>query len=162
MRRCKPPRLCYHPAVDGTELIARVRGLLAERQAGIVCAYLFGSLARGEDRAGSDLDLAVLFAAEPPPTLEEGLGLRLAGVVEHAIGRPVDLVVLNTAPVDLVHRVLRDGILLLDADPSARIRFEVAARNAYFDLLPRLRQYRRASPGSVAVRRDSDGPGRTA
>ena len=51
--------------------------------------------------------------------------------------------VLNRAPVDLIHRVLRDGILLKESDPSARIRFEVKARREYFDLLPILRRYRR-------------------
>lgn len=132
-----------------SDLVARLRGLFAERSEGVVCAYLFGSVARGEESAGSDIDLAVLFAAQPPATLEDGLGLGLAGVFEEATGRPVDLVVLNAAPVDLVHRVLRDGILLWDADPSARIRFEVAARNAYFDLLPILRRYRRASPAAA-------------
>jgi hypothetical protein len=45
--------------------------------------------------------------------------------------------------VDLAHRVLRDGLLLLERDRSARIRFEVRARNEYFDLLPHLRRYRR-------------------
>ena len=58
------------------------------------------------------------------------------------LGLPVQVVVLNTAPVDLVHRVLRDGRLLIDIDPSARVRFEVKARNEYFDLLPVLRRYR--------------------
>ena len=150
----------YTRAVDRVQLIERLRGLFAEHTAGLVCSYLFGSVARGDDTAHSDLDLAVLFASEPPPTPEEGLGLTLAGVIEGAMGRSVDLVVLNTAPVDLVHRVLRDGVLLLDADPSARIRFEIAARNAYFDLLPTLRRYRRASPGRVRVRRDGDASGR--
>jgi len=53
------------------------------------------------------------------------------------------VVVLNDAPADLVHRVLRDGVLVLETDRSARIRFEVAKRNEYFDLLPILRRYRR-------------------
>ena len=144
--------------MDRSELIARLRACLAARSAGVVCAYLFGSLARGEGGAESDADVAVLLAAAPPPTLEEGLGLGLAGRLEEAIGRPVDLVVLNSAPVDLVHRALRDGVLLLDTSPSARIRFEVAARNAYFDLLPTLRRYRRASPERAAGRRDLQGP----
>lgn len=56
--------------------------------------------------------------------------------------------VLNRAPVDLIHRVLRDGMLLHDRDPTARIRFEVKARNEYFDLLPYLRQYRRSTRGA--------------
>jgi hypothetical protein len=54
-------------------------------------------------------------------------------------------VVLNRTPVDLIHRVWRDGILLHDRHPAARIRFEVKARNEYFDLLPYLRQYCRTS-----------------
>ncbi len=39
--------------------------------------------------------------------------------------------------------MLRDGVLLLDRDPSARIRFEVRARNEFFDLQPILALYRR-------------------
>ena len=51
---------------------------------------------------------------------------------------------LETAPPDLVHRVLRDGVLVLEADRSRRVEFEVAARREYLDLVPVLEQYRRA------------------
>ncbi len=68
----------------------------------------------------------------------------LAHALEGLLESTVDLVILNGAPVDLVHRVLRDGILVCDANRSARVRFEVRARNDYFDLEPYLRQYRRA------------------
>jgi hypothetical protein len=67
---------------------------------------------------------------------------------ERHLGRPVDLLVLNQTPVDLIHRVLRDGILIHYSNPSARICFEVKARNEYFDLLPYLWQYRRATQGA--------------
>ena len=113
---------------------------------GIVCGYVYGSVARGEARSASDIDIAVLYAQEPPPTLD-GLGLELGYTLERLLGKPVDLVILNRAPLDLIHRVLRDGVLVCESDPSARIRFEVQARSAYFDLLPYLRQYRRATPG---------------
>ena len=56
----------------------------------------------------------------------------------------VDLVVLNEVPVDLRTRVLRDGRLLVDRDPSARIAFEVRTRNEAFDLEPVLARYRAA------------------
>src|SRR5262245_20663084 len=112
-----------------------------ERQ-GIAAAYLFGSLARGTANDRSDIDVAVLYEGDPPPGLA-GLGVRLAGDLEILLGRSVDVVVLNRAPVDLVHRVLRDGHLLLDRNRSRRIAFEVRARDEYFDLLPHLRRYRR-------------------
>ena len=90
----------------------------------------------------------MLYATDPLSTLD-GLGLELGNALERHLGRPVDLVVLNRAPVDLIHRVLRDGILIHDRNPSARIRFEVKARNEYFDLLPYLRQYRRTTRGAL-------------
>jgi predicted nucleotidyltransferase len=121
--------------------LARIRDTLAAMGRDLVCAYLFGSTARRTARPDSDLDLALLLAADPSPTLE-GLQMPLADRLTETTGRSVDLVLLNRAPVDLVHRVLRDGVLLVDTDPSARIRFEVKARNEYFDLLPYLRQYR--------------------
>lgn len=115
----------------------------------VACVYLFGSVARGETRPASDLDIGVLYEPAPPATLLEGTGAALATVLEAALHRPVDLVVMNRAPVDLVHRILRDGVLVLERDASARIRFEVQARNEYFDLLPYLEAYRRANPASA-------------
>lgn len=109
----------------------------------LCAAYLFGSVARGDARSGSDIDIGLLYPSPPTPTLEAQPFL-VTGELESLFGRKVDIVVLNTAPVDLVHRVLRDGILLLQPNPSARIAFEVRARNEYFDLLPILRRYRQA------------------
>ena len=127
----------------------QLRTFFCRNHDGIVCVYVYGSVARGEARGASDIDVAVLYAQEPPPTLD-GLGLELGSTLERLLGKPVDLVILNRAPLDLIHRVLRDGVLVHDSDPSARIRFEVQARNAYFDLLPYLRQYRRATLGVLS------------
>lgn len=107
---------------------------------GLVAAYLFGSHARGTAAPGSDVDVA-LWLRDVPRTLDD-LQLDLAADLERDLGVPVDLVVLNGAPSDLVHRVLRDGILLAEHDRSARIRLEVLARNDYFDLLPVRNAYR--------------------
>ena len=78
-----------------------------------------------------------------PPGRLNDLRFDLEGLLERALGQAVQVVVLNQAPPDLIHRVLRDGRLLVDLDPSARIRFEVRARNEYFDLVPVLNRYRR-------------------
>lgn len=119
-----------------------LREFFAAQPVEIIAAYLFGSVARGTAGARSDVDAAVLYAAPPPATLE-GLPLDLEGRIEQLVNRPAQVIVLNTAPVGLVHRVLRDGVLVLDRDPSARIRFEVRARNEFFDLQPILARYRR-------------------
>ena len=119
-----------------------LRKFFASQPAGIVAAYLFGSVARGTAGARSDVDVAVLYEAAPPATIE-GLPLDLENAIHQVVARPVQVIVLNTAPVSLVHRVLRDGVLVLDRAPSTRIRFEVRARNEFFDLQPILARYRR-------------------
>lgn len=125
--------------------IDRLQRYFASHADGIVCAYLFGSTARGDERPGSDIDVGVLLESDPAPTLTES-GVRLADGLERNLGRPVDVVLLNRAPVDLVHRVLRDGVLVFDGDPTRRIQFEVRSRSLFFDLKPILDQYRRKAP----------------
>lgn len=129
--------------MDEESIVEQVAGFFRGRGTGVVCAYVFGSVGRGSAGAASDVDVAVLLEREPAPTLA-GSGVALGGALERALGRPVDLVVLNRAPVDLVHRVLRDGALAFEGDRAARVRFEVRARNEYFDLRPHLDRYRRA------------------
>jgi predicted nucleotidyltransferase len=130
--------------MDGATIEAKLREILTARAAadGIAAAYLFGSVARGTARPDSDVDVGVLYSADPPRTLA-GLAFGLEGDLESALGLPVQLVVLNHAPVDLIVRVLRDGKLLVDRDRSRRIEFEVHSRNEFWDLEPYLRLYRR-------------------
>ena len=123
-------------------ILARVEDFFRDHRDAIVAAYVFGSIARGEEGPGSDLDIGVLLAEAPPATLD-GLRGDLAEALERLVGRDVDLVILNAAPADLVHRVLRDGRLVLETDRAARVRFEVQRRREYFDLLPILEEYRR-------------------
>ena len=135
-------------SVDSATVTA-LRIALEIRSEPIVAAYLFGSVARGTDGPRSDVDVAVLFAEAPPRTLS-GLPTPLIDALSDVTGRRVDLVVLNDAPADLVHRVLRDGHLLLERDRSARIAFEVRRRNEYFDILPILERYRQHPASRLA------------
>ena len=47
-------------------LLTALRSHLERESPDLVAAYLFGSMARGEDRSTSDVDLALLYR-EPPP-----------------------------------------------------------------------------------------------
>ena len=127
---------------------SQLRQFLVENagREGIAAAYLFGSMARGTAGPASDVDVGILYSEEPPRTLK-GLGLGLEGEMEKFLQRPVQVVVLNRAPVDLIIRVLRDGRLLLDRERSKRVQFEVRARNEFWDLEPILRRYRRGAEG---------------
>jgi predicted nucleotidyltransferase len=124
-------------------LIERLSELFATDPRGVMAAYLFGSCARGDARADSDVDVAVLYQTRPASTLA-AQPFDVEDDLRGALGRPVQVIVLNGASPDLVHRVLRDGIPFLDREPAVRIRFEVSARNAYFDLRPILLRYRQA------------------
>jgi hypothetical protein len=124
-----------------------LRDFFVSTSSDILTVYLYGSMARDEDRATSDVDVAILFRDCPPHTLEHPT-IRLAGALEHHLGLPVEVVALNDAPVDLIHRVLRDGSILVDRDPAARVRFEIKSRNDFFDLQPILQRYRRTVGGA--------------
>ena len=120
---------------------AQLRDHFSTQTQGIFAAYLFGSFGRATAGPASDIDVAILGSGHSPSNIDSP-ALALENDLERLIGRSVQVVVLNSAPVDLVHRVLRDGRLVFEGDRSARIAFEVKSRNEYFDLLPFLRRYR--------------------
>ena len=75
-------------------------------------AWLFGSLAQGRERPGSDLDVAVLGERPLSATDKKQLIERLARVS----GRPVDLIDLQATRGPIVGRTLQDGTPLFCDD----------------------------------------------
>jgi uncharacterized protein len=100
-----------------------------EREPDVVVAYVFGSHARGTARPDSDVDVAVLLAEGSDPA-------RRQVELSAALASGVDVVVLNTAPVELGYRVLRDGVLILDRDERARTNHWVRTVDRYLDAEP--------------------------
>lgn len=115
------------------DLVLALRVALT-KEPDVAFAYLFGSVAKGKSHDRSDIDIAV--ALEPPPkpagAFERQLELQIR--LEKVAGREVDLVVLQTAPSELVHNVLRHGTPLFIRNRAAHSRFYVAHAQAYFDL----------------------------
>ena len=139
--------------MDAARIEARLKAFFEDDPRGVLAVYLYGSVARGQARPASDIDIGVLFAADPPATLAAPQ-FALEADLERLLGSPVQVVALNRASSDLVHRVLRDGRLVLDRDRAARIRFEVRSRNEYFDMAPIRRLYRRyPAPTTAPARR---------
>lgn len=117
------------------EILATVTGYLS-RQLEVQAAYIFGSLARGRLRAGSDVDVAVLLAplGDKLARFEKRLDLEIQ--MEQLLGRPVQVVDLELAPPLLQHQIRKHGQLILEKDRAHRISQEVAARRLYLDMQP--------------------------
>ena len=90
------------------EIETTIRNILARRPE-IRLAILFGSLAAGQARPDSDLDLAV--DAGRPITADEKMKLIEDLAVE--LGRPVDLIDLSTVGEPLLGQVVTRGRKLL-------------------------------------------------
>lgn len=111
----------------------------------VVVAYLFGSLARNQGWAHSDVDIAVLLRAQTDRDRYFDLRLEIMGGVGDILAADdIDVVVLNEAPPALAYAVLRDGIRLFCRDHDVRIAFTVRAVNAYLDFKPILERHERA------------------
>jgi len=110
------------------ECIDSIRRAL-ESRTDVRLAYVFGSTARGEARASSDVDVAVLFETLP----EAGDLDRLATDLQTETGRRIDLVVLNTAPPRLANEIVKTGRRLTCRSEADRVRFETHATARYLD-----------------------------
>lgn len=101
------------------------------RHHGVVFALVFGSYAAGTAGADSDVDLAV-WSRQP-------IDWSLRGALPDVI----DLVDLRTAPSGLVGRVAMTGIVVLDDEPTQRIRWQAQTRKQHLDERFRREQFRR-------------------
>jgi predicted nucleotidyltransferase len=129
---------------DSSVESALVQALAEPGAADVASAYLFGSVAEGRAHRESDIDLGVLLAwrAHPDRAQRFEAGIRLAGAVQAALGRSVDVVVLNDAPPLLGRRAVTRGrrILCRDARADHAYLRDVQLRAA--DLEPWLRRMR--------------------
>lgn len=100
-------------AIGHWPLLAALRRAL-RTEPNVRLAVLYGSIARGDDTADSDLDVLVSLGEDRPDA-----AVKLAVRLERAVGREVDVARLNriqeTAPL-LLLRAIDEGRVLLDRD----------------------------------------------
>ena len=121
--------------------LANLATLLASRRE-VVAIYLFGSHARGEANHLSDIDIALLLRPDLPEEAMWRLGLRLNAEVCNILGTEnVDVIVLNTAPLEAQFEIIRTGKLLHSSDENIRTEYEVQMMNAYWDFKKVLDEY---------------------
>lgn len=94
-------------------------------------AYLFGGMASGIKKPLSDADVAIFlneYSGDPE------VKLAFIGELSDILGTDeVDLVILNTAPISLIGRILKTKQLLADNQPFLRHRFESLSLREFFD-----------------------------
>lgn len=115
-------------------------GKLAERwsrDGSIAALYLFGSRARGNPSARSDVDLALAMRDGLTAAERWRERLRLLGEAQRELAtEAIDLVVLEESPALLGHRVLAGGRLLLERDAVRRTALVEKILRHYIDEAP--------------------------
>ena len=99
----------------------------------VAFAYLFGSHAAGTATDRSDVDVAIHLTTG---SVEDPLDvrLRLAGRLERAIGSgPVEVVVLDAAPISLAGRVRQHGRPFHVADEITHVRWASLVSRMFHD-----------------------------
>lgn len=118
---------------DKTQVVKKLESILSSIE-GIVFAYLHGSFI--ERDLFRDIDVAV-WIADPEKAFEYAVDLSTR--LEIRLGLPLDLQVLNEAPLPFKYHVLTRGRLLLSRDEKLRARIVDEVVRKYLDFMEFLR-----------------------
>ena len=116
-------------------LLDRVRDVVVAQIPAALAIYVYGSAARGDERPGSDLDIAVLL----PPEAHIPNLLETIGAIATELQREVNLVDLRRVGNILRKEVLVDGLLAFAKDPAALLGWEAEAMSEYAEHRYRIR-----------------------
>ena len=105
----------------------------------IVLAYVFGSFVHSGHF--SDIDLGILVKEKLVTPLNIELKLEIA--LEDIVHYPVDVRILNHAPLSFCQNVIRYGRVVLERDANLRADFTGNILKQYFDFAPFRRRYLR-------------------
>lgn len=138
---------------------------------GISVLLVFGSRARGDERPGSDLDVAVLPELDPQAEpedaallrhrLQKRLAIALSGLAPPRGGSRVDVVFLDRAPDTVRQRVMEQGRMILCRDEEAWKALRIKTMREYGDREWFRRIYRRELRRRLLDGRPSERSART-
>jgi len=103
----------------------------------IFSVYIFGSFI--SKRHFSDIDIGIITDMDLNKTLD--FELKLENRLEKLIKYPVDVRILNQAPISFSQNVFRAGRVIIDKNPNMRADFEGRILKQYFDFSPFQQRY---------------------
>lgn len=118
-----------------------LRNLLEKEEKNVLFAYVYGSFGRGEPDF-KDIDLAVFLKRVPLQAMdyEAKLAKKLECVTA---GRPVEVRLINSMPLLLKSRLVKEGVLLFSRDVKATLNFETFLMGEYLDFAHLMREFDR-------------------
>jgi len=121
------------------ESILKDIAAILERHDKIVLAYVFGSFIQHD--TFSDIDIGVLTDKNIGSCLEFECNLEIE--IEDNVNYPVDVRVLNNAPLSFCQNVIRHGRVMLERDMNGHADFMGKILKEYFEFAPFRQQYLR-------------------
>ncbi len=134
---CGAYHLQHSGMLEAMTVVEHLRPILAGFPS-VRLAVLFGSVARGSDQLGSDVDLGVWLEEDDPGQLW-AIDVAASG----ALGRIIDLVDLRRAPPLLRLEIARDGLPILERAEDAWVHFKARAMLDWWDWAPLARRFHR-------------------
>lgn len=105
----------------------------------IIFAYVHGSFT--DQKGFGDIDIAVYLKEENLNEQIINYEIELEINLEENLKYPVDVRVLNYAPLSFQYHVIKSGALLFEKDGDSRVEFQTKTLDFYFDFAPFRKQY---------------------
>ncbi|MDH5386652.1 MAG: nucleotidyltransferase domain-containing protein [Candidatus Aminicenantes bacterium] len=125
------------PEPEKQLIIERISSQL-KSQKNIIFAYIFGSFV--SEKKFSDIDIGI-FVANEGNINSLNFELKMEKELQSLVHFPVDVRIVNNAPLSFVYHVIKEGILIKDEDPSERADFEGLIFKKYLDCAFFRKQY---------------------
>jgi predicted nucleotidyltransferase len=98
----------------------------------VAAVYLFGSHATGKERAGSDVDIAILFQTRDLDFIRDSIDQYLVEV-SRLLKKDIHPIVLNSAGEVILKQILNKGKCIVVNDRRQLASFKIAAFAKIFD-----------------------------
>ncbi|NJL58523.1 MAG: nucleotidyltransferase domain-containing protein [Desulfobacteraceae bacterium] len=129
---------------DGTLLtnLQQYINEIIQKKSNIFVVYVFGSVARAQENDSSDIDLAFCWMKiiiKKTRFMATSSAYLAAAKISGKFDRKTDVVILNSASIEMAYQIITRGVRIYEKDKNERI---IKIRGMYFDFMPFIRELR--------------------